>query len=192
MSGADVVITQRSLGRGLQLLETETLLPMPVAEVFPFFSAAENLEAITPPELHFSVLTPTPIVIDVGTLIDYRLRLFGIPFRWRTRIPMWQPPRRFVDEQQRGPYRYWHHEHCFEPVHGGTLMRDIVHYRLPLHPLSLPVLLLVRRQLQRIFAYRARTIGQRFAGSAQQPGAQSAGDPAAADSDERCRPPEPA
>lgn len=161
MASEGIPITHRSGARGLQTLETATILPLPPAAVFPFFSAAENLERITPPELNFRILTPTPITLAVGTLIDYRLRLWGIPFRWRTKIPLWEPPYRFADEQLRGPYGYWHHEHRFETVEGdATRMVDIVHYRLPFHPLSLPVLPLVRRQLERIFRYRAGVISQ--------------------------------
>jgi ligand-binding SRPBCC domain-containing protein len=156
-------IHHRDLGGGLWELETSTLLPQPPDEVFLFFSAAENLEAVTPPELRFRVLTPTPIEIGVGTLIDYRLSLFRIPFRWQTVIPVWEPGRRFVDEQRRGPYRYWHHEHRFEPEASGTRMTDRVRYRLPLHPLSLLVRPLIRRQLERIFSYRAQVIRASFA-----------------------------
>jgi ligand-binding SRPBCC domain-containing protein len=151
-------IRHSSLGRGTHLLETSTHLPLPVGAVFAFFSDAENLERITPPELAFRILTPTPIEIGEGILIDYRLRLFGVPFGWRTRISLWEPPSRFVDEQLRGPYRRWVHTHVFEASDGGTLMTDRVEYRLAGHPLAAPILPLVRRQLDRIFRYRARAM----------------------------------
>jgi ligand-binding SRPBCC domain-containing protein len=147
------------LPRGNSILEVETLLPLPVDEVFPFFAEAGNLQRITPPELNFDLLTPLPVPMEAGTLIEYRLRLFGVPFRWRTRIALWDPPHRFVDEQLHGPYREWIHLHEFEPTPGGTRMRDRVRYRLPLHPFSLPAALLVRRQLDRIFRFRAEAIG---------------------------------
>ncbi|MBT8093027.1 MAG: SRPBCC family protein [Gammaproteobacteria bacterium] len=143
-----------------QVLETATLLPLTVDEVFAFFSSAENLERITPPELAFQILTPTPIVIKEGTIIDYRLRLFGVPFHWRTRIVQWQPGKQFIDEQIRGPYRSWRHLHTFAECENGTRMTDRVEYRLPLHPAGLIALPLVRRQLDRIFRYRASVIGQ--------------------------------
>jgi len=133
-------------------------LPRPRAEVFPFFADAGNLERITPPELRFRIVTPRPIPMEEGALIDYRLSLFAVPFRWRTRIARWEPDRCFVDEQIRGPYRTWIHTHTFEDYDGGTWMEDEVIYALPWHPLSRPVLPLVRWQLERIFDHRERTL----------------------------------
>jgi ligand-binding SRPBCC domain-containing protein len=160
VNGEPAIIRHWSLGRGTNVLETSTQLPLPVPEVFAFFSNAENLERITPPELAFRILTPTPIEIGEGSLIDYRLRLFGVPFGWRTRISSWEPPSRFVDEQLRGPYQRWEHTHLFEAAGEGTLMTDRVEYRLAGHALAAPILPLVRRQLDRIFRYRARAIRQ--------------------------------
>ena len=151
-------ITHERLGRGLHVLQTHTQLPRPIEEVFAFFSDAQNLERITPPELAFRILTPAPVEVREGALIDYRLRLFGVPFGWCTRISLWEPPRRFVDEQLRGPYRTWIHLHEFEVTETGTRMTDRVEYRLPGHPFAGPALPLVRRQLDRIFRYRARVI----------------------------------
>jgi ligand-binding SRPBCC domain-containing protein len=144
--------------RGLHRFETETEIPLPPEEVFPFFAAAENLERITPPELRFRILTALPIEMGRGTLIDYRLRLEGIPFRWRTEISEWDPPRAFTDRQLRGPYHTWIHRHTFEPMGSGTLMRDRVDYRLPLWPFGEPALPLVRRKIARIFEYRREMI----------------------------------
>ena len=146
------------LDDGTHYLETRTELPQPIADVFAFFANAENLECITPPELAFRILTPTPITVREGTLIDYRLRLFGVPFRWRTRIVEWQPDTQFVDEQLRGPYQHWRHRHTFETSETGTRMTDRVEYRLPLQLIGNIALPLVRRQLDRIFRYRARAI----------------------------------
>ena len=114
--------------RGGYRLTTGQFLPYPRDQVFEFFADAFQLEALTPPFLRFKVLTAPPIRIQAGTLVDYRLRLHGIPLRWRSRISVWEPPIRFVDEQLRGPYRRWYHEHSFEEVDGGTLCRDIVDY----------------------------------------------------------------
>ena len=158
MSEQDVRISHGTTQRGHRFLETATELPLPVDEVFAFFSNAENLERITPPELAFRIQTPTPIDISEGTIIDFRLRLFGVPFGWRTRIVQWQPHDRFIDEQIRGPYRRWWHLHTFTACEIGTRMTDRVEYRLPFEPLGNIALPLVRRQLDRIFRYRATTI----------------------------------
>lgn len=136
--------------------KTELWLPLPPEEVFPFFADAGNLDAITPPWLHFHIVTPRPIAMNPGTLIDYRLRVHGLPLRWRTLIRDWQPPHRFVDEQLRGPYRQWIHEHTFEPHNGGTLARDVVHYAVPFDFLVHG--LFVQRDIVRIFDYRRRAL----------------------------------
>jgi ligand-binding SRPBCC domain-containing protein len=140
----------------VSVLDFGTLVPRPLPEVFAFFADAENLERITPPELHFRVLTPPPLVMAEGLLIDYRLSLLGIPFGWRTRIALWDPPRSFVDEQLRGPFSEWVHTHSFRSVEGGTLVLDHVRYRLPLQPVGLVAYPLVRLQLGRIFRFRRR------------------------------------
>ncbi len=133
-------------------LKTEIWLPRGLEEVFSFFSDAHNLEKLTPPWLRFEVLEPAPSVLQAGTLIDYRLRLRGIPVRWQSEISAWEPPNRFVDEQRRGPYRFWIHEHTFISRDGGTLVRDTVEYDLFCGPLINRFF--VRRDLERIFAYR--------------------------------------
>lgn len=167
--GAPDSLAHRRLGQGNHLLEVETFLPLPREEVFPFFAAAENLERITPPELGFRILTPSPVEIERGRLIDYRLRLFVIPFGWQTRISVWDPPYRFVDEQLKGPYHTWIHLHTFEAVEGGTLMRDRVRYKLPFHPLGGVALPLVRRQISRIFRFRGRVIRRLLLEEAENP-----------------------
>lgn len=144
-------------------LHTTTHLPLPRAEVFAFFADAENLERITPPELAFEIVTPRPIDIGEGALIDYRLGLFGVRFGWRTEIVSWEPPYRFVDQQVEGPYRLWHHTHTFTDAAGpdgrpGTRMDDEVRYQLPVSPLGEVAFPLVRLQLARIFGYRQRAI----------------------------------
>jgi len=142
------------------VLLTEQYLPLAPPEVFPFFADAANLERITPPELHFRIVTSGPLAMQRGTLIEYRLRLFGVPFTWLTRISQWDPPRSFTDEQLWGPYRQWVHTHTFTPSGGGTLMTDRVVYQLPFFPLGEIVFPLVKWQLQRIFAFRRRTIAR--------------------------------
>lgn len=160
MRDEPAVISHGSTQNRHRFLETVTVLPRPVDEVFAFFANAENLESITPPELAFRILTPTPIDIGEGTIIDFRLRLFGLPFSWRTQIVEWRPNDRFIDEQIRGPYRRWRHLHTFVECGEGTQMTDRVEYRLPLQPAGALALPLVRWQLDRIFRYRADTIRQ--------------------------------
>ncbi len=140
----------------------ELWLPLPPEELFPFFADAANLDAITPPWLHFRIVTPRPIEMRVGALIDYKLRVRGLPMRWRTLISDWQPPHRFVDEQLRGPYRLWHHEHTFEPQDGGTLASDFVRYAVPFDFIAHP--LFVRRDIETIFAYRQKALRGKFGG----------------------------
>lgn len=147
----------------MHVLNVIMKLPAPRAEVFAFFAAAENLQQITPPELGFEIVTRSPIEIAEGTVIDYRLRLFGVPFRWKSRISRWEPPSVFVDEQLRGPYRQWIHTHTFRDApDGGTEVQDEVRYELPLWPLGEIAYPLVRRQLSRIFAFRRRCLERRF------------------------------
>jgi ligand-binding SRPBCC domain-containing protein len=141
-------------------------LPLSQEEIFDFFATAANLERITPPELHFHIITPLPKTMQLGTLIEYRLRLFGVPFRWLTRISRWNPPHDFVDEQLRGPYRTWVHTHRFRSEGGVTRMEDEVHYQLPFFPVGETAYPLVRWQLERIFAFRRQAIA-RLLGSSQ-------------------------
>lgn len=137
-------------------LTCELWLPQQPEQVFEVFADAFQLERMTPPWLNFKVLTPPPIDVRTGTLIDYRLRLHGLPIRWQSRISVWEPPFRFVDEQVRGPYRSWYHEHTFDEVDGGTLVKDQVDYAVPGG--ALMHRLFVKRDLLKIFAFRQRTI----------------------------------
>ncbi|MCM2283091.1 MAG: TIGR01777 family oxidoreductase [Bdellovibrionaceae bacterium] len=142
----------------------EQWFPVRTEDVFAFFSDERNLEAITPPFLNFKVLGKSTPALGEGTLIDYRLRLRGVPVKWRTRIDSWQPGRCFVDSQLKGPYETWRHTHEFEPLGNGTLVRDRVRYRLPLGRLgSLAAGLMVARDVQSIFNFRRKKIGELLA-----------------------------
>lgn len=153
-------------------LEREQHVTRPPEEAFELFADALRLEAITPPWLAFRVVTPAPIEMRAGTLIEYRLRLHRLPIRWLTRIEVWEPGRRFVDVQVQGPYRLWHHTHEFKSVgHDATLIRDIVRYALPLGPIgALAHIAFVRRDLERIFDFRRQAIERLMA-----PGGNPAG-----------------
>lgn len=145
-----------------RIFETSLFLPLPRERVFSFFADAHNLEAITPSFLRFHVVTPRPIAMRPGAMIDYKLRLHGVPMRWRSEITAYEPPRLFVDEQRRGPYRVWHHEHVFEeaPAVGdqpaGTNVIDRVTYAHFGGPLIHKWF--VRPSLEKIFAYRQAKI----------------------------------
>lgn len=133
-------------------LESEILLPKPIDEVFLFFSDARNLERLTPPLLQFKILDPDKISMKVGTFINYELKLHGIPFSWTSEITAWNPPLGFSDEQRRGPYRYWIHQHLFEARGNSTLVKDLVRYSV--FGGFLVEKLFVRRDLEKIFSFR--------------------------------------
>ena len=143
-------------------LNREFWLPRPIAEIFPFFANPANLETLTPPWLKFQILTPRPLEISVGTLIDYRLRVRGFPMRWQSEITAWEPPFCFIDEQRRGPYRLWQHDHRFIEKDCGTAIIDTVRYAVPFDFLTHR--LLVRPDLERIFDFRAQKLRKLFSG----------------------------
>ena len=151
--------------------ESSIWLPQPLSEIFSFFSDAHNLSALTPPWLRFEVLTPAPISMKRGTAIDYRLRMHGVPIRWQSEITVWEPPDRFVDEQRRGPYRLWIHEHRFSEQDGQTLAED--HVRYAVCGGGLVNWLLVASDLAKIFEYRHRRMALIF-GAAQPTESRSA------------------
>jgi len=144
----------------IHTLRREQILDAPADAAFAFFADARNLEAITPPLLRFEVVTPAPIDMAVGTFIQYRLRWRGVPIRWDTLIQAWEPPLRFVDVQVRGPYRLWHHTHEVQALdRGRSLMRDTVRYAIGFGRAGdVAQRLVVRRDLDAIFDYRARRV----------------------------------
>lgn len=136
-------------------IRTDVTLGRSLEDTFGFFSDAGNLEAITPPELRFRIKTPLPIEMRQGSLIEYELSLYGVPFSWLTEISVWEPGVRFIDQQIAGPFKVWHHEHCFERAgEEQSRIRDQVRYVLPLEPLGRIAHPLVRSKLDRIFSYR--------------------------------------
>lgn len=157
---SDPYLAERS---PLRQLTQQATLDAPIEEVFPFFAEAENLQRITPDWMHFRIETPLPIEMRAGTIIDYRIRLAGVPTPWKTRIEAWDPPHRFVDAQLRGPYRCWWHEHRFEKLGERTRMSDVVLFTPALGRLGQLVAgPWVERQLRRVFSHRAQVIGRLF------------------------------
>jgi ligand-binding SRPBCC domain-containing protein len=149
---------------GYHTLHREQELPGDPATVFEFFADAGNLEAITPPWLRFAIVTPRPIAMGPGALIEYRLTLHRLPISWLTQIEVWEPGVRFVDVQLTGPYRLWHHTHEFAgDGSGGTIMRDTVRYALPFGPLGeVARRAVVARDLERIFDFRRAEVARRM------------------------------
>jgi ligand-binding SRPBCC domain-containing protein len=158
MSGA-AEVEIRPAGRGFRLTSS-IVLPDAIGDVFEFFADAGNLNLLTPAWLRFKFLTPLPVAMQEGLRLDYRLRIRGVPVSWQSEITVWEPPYRFVDEQRRGPYRYWIHEHRFAPLDGGTEVSDEVRYAVPggkfLHDR------LVRPDLRAIFRFRQEKLSDLF------------------------------
>ena len=167
MQDSNTTITKESNGGLIKsatyLLEQTQFIPKSRSEVFLFFSDAHNLERLTPPFLNFRILTKPPIKMTSGTLIDYRIKLYGVPLKWRTEIESFEPEHFFVDNQLSGPYAIWHHQHHFDDANGGTLMRDLVRYRLRFGLLgTIAHSLFVRRSLLRIFQFRRTEVTRIF------------------------------
>jgi ligand-binding SRPBCC domain-containing protein len=154
LTAPDVSITRADGG---WTLTARTHVRRPLPDVFAFFADCRNLEVLTPPELQFRILTPGAHEVRRGLRIDYRLRIWGIPFQWQSLISVWEPGRRFVDEQTRGPYRRWRHEHRFQAVDDGTIVTDRVDYSVPGGAIAHRI---VRPQLMRIFRYRASRLAE--------------------------------
>jgi ligand-binding SRPBCC domain-containing protein len=147
----------------IHTIRREQFVAKPLEEVFRFFSEAGNLQTLTPSYLDFKILTPGPIEMRPGILLDYRLKWHGLPLRWRTKILEWRPPYRFVDVQLKGPYKLWHHTHTFESENGGTRMSDTVNYELPLGPLGeVAHALMVGRDVEAIFDFRYQQVARIF------------------------------
>jgi ligand-binding SRPBCC domain-containing protein len=141
----------------------KTIINRPLEQVFQFFSKAENLNLLTPPELQFKIITPLPIIMKEGAIIDYKIKLNGVPFNWKTEISMWKENEFFVDKQLKGPYRVWHHKHSFKNVNGATEMTDEVNYLSPgwfFEPIIQA--LFIKKKVEGIFDYRNAKLKEIF------------------------------
>jgi ligand-binding SRPBCC domain-containing protein len=156
----------------IYILKREQVVPKPLETIFPFFTKAENLALITPPSLAFRVLTPSPVIMEQGKIIDYTVKLLGVEIRWRSMITKYEPPICFVDEQIKGPYSFWHHRHTFERRNTSTIIHDLIRYALPLSLTKAPGGLLhrmyVKPNLEEIFDYRRDVIARMFGGGGGQ------------------------
>ena len=147
----------------VNFLHREQKIPASLPEVFAFFSEARNLKNLTPPWLRFELVEQRERELKAGTLIRYQLAWNSLRLKWTTRIEEWQPPKLFIDIQLKGPYRLWRHCHSFWPCDGGTLMKDEVHYALPMGALGEVIAgKVVRRDLERVFDFRAQQIAAIF------------------------------
>ncbi len=152
------------------IFHAEQLVPRPLAEVFEFFSRAENLEQLTPKWLNFRILSVEPVPVRKGTLMRYSLRWRIFPIRWTSEVIEWEPPYRFVDVQRKGPYKLWHHEHRFVAESNGTGITDEVRYLLPLGVFgSMAHKLKVKKDVETIFAYRTEVVNRLFGEKGQLP-----------------------
>jgi ligand-binding SRPBCC domain-containing protein len=144
-------------------IQAEQVVPRPLDEVFAFFDRPENLQKLTPPSLGFEILTPEPLEMYRGALIDYTIKIWGVPLHWRTLITCYDPPHKFVDEQLKGPYSFWHHTHTFTEVEGGTKIADHVRYAMPFGILGRAIhAVYVERDLKRIFGFREKLVRELF------------------------------
>lgn len=164
---------QDSLRKRVPLLERlqkrfifEQWVPQKNNDIFPFFANAHNLESITPAQLNFNILNVSTPEVQEGTIINYKLKIDGIPIRWKTSIKQWDPPHCFVDNQESGPYKKWHHTHRFDELADGTLMTDQVDIEIPLGPIGyLASQWKVLRDVKMIFEYRKKIIAEKFGSS---------------------------
>ena len=144
-------------------LNSYQFIPHPINRVFGFFSKPENLEKITPNTLHFKILADLPIDMKVDQEIDYKIRIRGIPMRWRSKILSYDPPNSFIDEQIKGPYALWHHTHNFIEKDGGTYIHDIVKYKIPYGFIGRFLnKVWISKDLNSIFSYRKHEIAKFF------------------------------
>lgn len=144
----------------LHVLHSRQRVPASLDEVWQFFSDANNLPAVTPSQLHLKMTNEVyGDAVYAGQLMTYTVRpLLGIPLGWMTEITHVEARKYFVDEQRKGPYRLWHHQHHFKAIEGGVEMTDLVHYRLPFGPLGALAHGLVKKELKKIFSYRYQKI----------------------------------
>jgi len=143
--------------------KTITIIESKIDNVFEFFCNAENLQKLTPPSLDFKIITKIPFKLKKGSIIDYRIKLYGVALKWKTEITNWDPPYRFEDSQLKGPYKIWKHSHIFNPIGNKTEMIDIVKYIPKGWPFTFLINnLFVKKEIEKIFYYRTQKIIEIF------------------------------
>jgi len=145
-------------------LERKQNVKMTMTEAWDFFSNSKNLSLLTPPSLKLNITSEFPDRMYTGMIITYTAApLLNIPMTWVTEITHVEEPDFFIDEQRFGPYKFWHQQHRFKEIEGGAEITDLVHYALPLDPLSrIANSLIVRKQLDEIFDFRSEYLEKRF------------------------------
>lgn len=148
-------------------LHREQFIPAAPAAVWEFFATPRNLNELTPPQLKFRIVGEAAEAMHSGQLIEYRISLFpGLWMRWLTEIRDVETGVFFADEQRKGPYKFWRHEHRFVPANGGVLMTDHITYDVGWGLVGrLVERIWVRRQLAQIFDYRFARVARRFGGA---------------------------
>ena len=146
-------------------IKTVQKIPASLKETWDFFSSPANLDTITPDDMAFKTITKFDSEkIYKGQIIEYKVSpLLQIPLYWMTEITEVEKEKFFVDEQRRGPYEIWHHEHYFKAIEGGVEMTDIVHYKNLLGFIGeMANSLFVKKQLRKIFEYRFQKVEEIF------------------------------
>ena len=148
----------------MKRLKQEQFLPITLDEAWHFFATPKNLNEVTPDDMVFEITSELPDTMYEGLLIQYRLKpMLNIPIEWCTEITHIREKEYFVDEQRKGPYNIWHHEHHFRAVSGGVMMTDLLHYDIGKSVIGwIAGRLFVDKKVKTIFEYRRKAMETLF------------------------------